>query len=147
MIDEFAAGLRKQILGGSEGFPPISSPETWEAWQLPAGVLDSLFASAAAFYAAHPWTTFSGDNPVELLIPSGARWFAAVLGFGGEQFGLVLYELLEDIEALFEAPESMSDFAASRGVIISLSFDARADLPKAMRRTWPVRSRTRACGR
>jgi hypothetical protein len=131
-LDDFAASFRQQV----SGLPlaAISHPQTWAAWQLPAETLSRLFAAAATFYVAAPWQDFGDETAVELVMPSGARWNVVVLGFAGEEFGLVLYERLDDYLALFDAPSADVAFNAAEGAVISLAFDARADLPKPMRR-------------
>ncbi len=132
LLDEFARSFRQQVSGTA--LPPISHPQTWAAWQLPAETLASLFSAAAAYHVAAPWQDFGDETVVELRMPNGAVWHAVVLGFAGQEFGLVLYEKLADYLNLLDAPTPDIGFGMTEGVVISLSFDSRADLPKPMRK-------------
>lgn len=143
MLDEFAAGLRRHMSGLSTPLPAVSNPEMWAAWDLPAQTVHDLFAAAAVFYVAGPWRLLANADILELVMPNGSRWFACVLGAGGEEYALALYESLEDFLSFIMAPDASNGFATQQSVVISLSFDARADLPKPMRREitsagWPI---------
>jgi hypothetical protein len=132
LIAEFAASFRQQVAGLS--LPPISHPQTWAAWDLPAETLTRFFSAAAAYYAAAPWLLYSDADPLELEMPNGSSWNAVVLGSEEQEFGLVLYESLADYLTLVEAPSADVGFGRTEKIVLSLSFDARADLPKPMRR-------------
>ena len=144
-LDEFLAGLRSHATGLPETIGALSNPETWAAWRLPGDILETLFESAASFYAAAPWTRIGGDDPLELTTPRGATWFASVLGGEGEAFGLSLFESIADFDVLLEADNAMDAFAKQRHAVIALHFDPRAELPKPMRSEL-ARSRLRIAG-
>ena len=131
-LDDFAASFRKQISGVP--LPPISHPQMWAAWQLPAEALNRLFSAAAAYYVAAPWLLYADDAPLELTMANGSSWVAVVLGNEGEHFGFVLYESFEDYLELIHAATADDGFNATQDAVISLSFDVRAELPKPMRR-------------
>ncbi len=132
LIDDFAASFRQQVSG--QLLAPISHPQTWAAWQLPPETLDRVFSAAATYYSAAPWLIFGDETPIDMVMSHGTRWHAVILGFGGEELGLVLYEHLEDYLNLFEAVTTEAGLNEAVGAVISLSFDARADLPSPMRR-------------
>jgi hypothetical protein len=143
MLDEFAVSLRQHLSGQTIPLPAVSNPEMWAAWDLPADTLHDLFAAAATFYVAAPWRLLANEDILELVMPNGSRWFACILGAGGEEYALALYESLDDFLSFITASDSSAAFAAQHSAVISLSFDARADLPKPMRREitaagWPV---------
>ncbi|CAN5875941.1 hypothetical protein BH11GEM1_BH11GEM1_21920 [soil metagenome] len=132
-LDEFLAGLRGHATGLTEPIGAISNPDTWAAWTIPRDILETLFDSAASFYAAAPWTRIGGDDPLEVTTPRGATWYASVLGAEGEAFGLSLFESLADFDALYDAENALEAFAKQQHPVIALNFDARAELPKPMR--------------
>ncbi len=132
-LDEFLAGLRSHATGISEPMGAISRPDTWAAWRIPREVLERLFKAAASFYIAAPWTPIGGNDALEVTTPSGTTWFASVLGQEGEAFGISLFESIADFDALCEAQNPQEAFAMQHRAVITLSFDARAELPKPMR--------------
>ncbi|MEO8334306.1 MAG: SEC-C metal-binding domain-containing protein [bacterium] len=132
LVDEFAASFRQQVSGLP--LPPISHPQTWAAWQLPAETLDHIFSAAATYYGAAPWQDLSDETPVELAMSNGAVWHAVVLGFAEEEYGLVLYASIDDYSSLVSAPTPEIGFSETQQPVISLFFDARAELPKPMRK-------------
>ena len=144
-LDEFLAGLRGHATGLTGSIGALSHPETWAAWDIPRDILETLFESAASFYAAAPWTLIGGDDPLEVTTPRGATWFASVLGAEGEVFGLSLFESIADFDALLETDNALDAFAKQRHAVIALNFDPRAELPKPMRSEL-ARSRLRIAG-
>ncbi|MDB4890288.1 MAG: motif [Gemmatimonadetes bacterium] len=131
-LHDFAEAFRQQMSGMP--LPPISHPQMWAAWDLPADTLTQLFSAAAAYYSAAPWLLYGDDAPLQLDMPNGSSWYAVVLGFEEQEIGLVLYESLDDYLTLVEAPSSEEGFSRTEKIVLSLSFDARAELPKPMRR-------------
>jgi hypothetical protein len=112
----------------------LSRPETWAAWGLPEELVAVIFRHAAAFHRAAPWQKLANEDMLTASMPGGNRWTACVLGAGGEEYGLNLYSEPDDLVAILDAWEPEAAFREMQGRIISLTFDARADLPKAMRR-------------
>ena len=55
----------------------------------------SLFRASADFLAAQPWDLVNSSTPIEVTLPTQPQpWAAVVMGSGGEEFGLVLYDSL-----------------------------------------------------
>lgn len=134
MLDDVATKLVQSMGGFDAPMPLVSMPHSWAAWGLPATTIADLFTAAAAFHEATPWAHLTNDQTLRLDLANGASWTASVLGNGGEQFGLALYEDPEDLFLMFTAPGANEAFMAMRSPVLSLTFDARADLPKTMRR-------------
>ncbi|MEO5814499.1 MAG: hypothetical protein ABIT20_04375 [Gemmatimonadaceae bacterium] len=132
MADEFARSFRQQVSGLA--LPPISQPQTWAAWELAPETLERVFSAAASYYSVAPWQDFGDESPIELALPNGAVWNAVVIGFNEQEFGLVLYESIDDYDRLVHAPSPEIGFSETQSPVIALFFDARADLPKAMRK-------------
>ena len=133
-LDEFLEGLRRHMTGIDGPVGGMSRPETWAAWDLPAQTVTDIFEAAAAFHVAAPWSRLTDVDVLDVTTSTGSTWQAAVMGNGGEHFGLALYESIADVEALYGASEMPTAFANLRASVISLSFDPRSDLPKPMRR-------------
>lgn len=143
VLDDFAAGLRQHLSGGSIPLPAVCCPPTWAAWEFPADRVHALHAAAANFYTLKPWELLANADVLDLTMPSGSHWFASVMGEAGETFGLALYESLDDIMALLNAPDNRAALIPLQFVVLSLTFDFRADLPKPMRKEaadagWPI---------
>jgi len=143
MIAEIGAELRRQMSGLDMDIPAISNPDMWAAWDFPADIVHDLFVAAAEFYRAAPWRELANEHLLDLDLLNGSRWSASILGQGGQQYGLVLYESSNDFLSFLESPDPAAGFAAHRHAVLSLSFDARGDIPKPMRREitqagWPV---------
>lgn len=113
-----------------------SSAVTWGAWGIPAPAVGAFFAAAAAYHRAAPWTLLDGDQTVTVTVRDGGVWEAGVMGRAGEVFGLALYADPMDLLRM-HAPafDETADETPSRlrGMMLSMGFEDRADLPKPMR--------------
>lgn len=132
-LDFLAADLR-DFMGGAAGVPPAASPETWAAWGLPAARVAEIFRAAAEFFRAAPWEVLTNVDLIAADVPAGRRWTACVLGNGGLQYGLVLYEHPEDFLGMLVSEEPTVAFSGLRGSIVSLDFQPRTGVPEAMYR-------------
>lgn len=128
-------------LSGVDLWPPMSKPDTWAAWQLPDTQVAALFRAAAAFYRAAPWTVLSDSIPLAFEPSGESAWCGAIMGQGGEAFGLALYEEPSDLLGLYEGAAIGADGAGARealgtlrGRVITLLFEEARDLPRPMRR-------------
>lgn len=85
-------------------------------------LLEELYAAAAAFFRAAPWRWMDNFAAVELRYPADApARYAVIMGFGGEEFGLVIWQTLDDLRLQFsglEPPELFEKITSS-----SLTFD------------------------
>ncbi|MEP6620017.1 MAG: SEC-C domain-containing protein [bacterium] len=132
-LDEMLHSLRSHITGLPDPVPGLSHPETWAAWQLPPDLVANLFRAAAAYYTAAPWINLSGDEPLRVTIADGSTWFVSIMGQAGQVVGVAMYESLAEFESILVPGDTRAAFNAFEHVLITLDFDARADLPKAMR--------------
>lgn len=129
-------------------WPPVSGPVTWEGWGHPDESIGRLFEAAAAFHRASPWRRLSDSELLEIDVADGDVWTAAVLGGAGQEFGLALYEYLDDLELTatpFDAPGGPPPLDELVGRVLSLTFDAAEEIPREMRKEvagkgWPVAS-------
>ncbi len=122
-----------------------SQPATWAGWGMPAALVARMFEAAAAFRRAAPWEVVPGDFPIAVSRPGEEEWVAVVLGAAGEQLGLALYQDPEDFARLMasDADDPGSAFDDAQGLVVSLVFNVREELPKPMRAEikgagWPV---------
>jgi len=66
-------------------------------------MVGSLFAAAAGFYRAAPWVQLNNGQTFALQAPagSGPRWIASVMGNGGMEYGLAVYQSWAAFEKAF----------------------------------------------
>jgi hypothetical protein len=134
-LDAAASHLISHLIGAPVDRPvAASSPETWTAWGLGRPAVADLFRAAAAFHRAAPWRELQNEDVLQFASPSGGAWTVCVMGAGGQQFGVVLYEDADDFRRLIEVGEPRKKLHAMRSAVLSLSFDRRADLPPRMRK-------------
>jgi hypothetical protein len=143
-IDFMAADLL-DTMAALPPLPPLASPETWGGWGLPAVSVAEIFRAGAEFYRAAPWEVFSDEELIGAELPGGRGWAACVLGGGEVQYGLVLYEEVEDYLGMLTASGPEDAFEGLRGIVLSLSFEPRLVLPRSMvreirRAKWEVAS-------
>jgi hypothetical protein len=83
------------------------------------------------------------EQVVDVVMPKGRRWTVCVLGNGGAEFGLALYQERADLLRILDAPAPDSGFAGIRGAMIALLLSPQHELPRPMRKEilakgWPV---------
>ena len=132
-IERACDDMQESIPGLKPG-PRVASPETWAGWALPRSAVAELFAAAAAFHRASPWRVVANEQTLTAMLPAGREWIACVLGRGGQEFGLVLYERRDDLDAFLFPDDPAAHFPAVSGVVLSLTFDRFADTPERMQR-------------
>ena len=134
-FDDASRGLLAFLDPGLEDRPlGLSSPETWKGWGLPSGMIADLFAAAAEYYRARPWRNLADEDLLQATCPTGNQWTACILGNGGIEYGLALYEDSDDVERQFMATDPRQAMSELRGAVLSLTFGRRDDLPKVMRK-------------
>ncbi|MGH7665432.1 MAG: SEC-C metal-binding domain-containing protein [Gemmatimonadaceae bacterium] len=134
-LDEIMDGM-KQALGITPLGAAVQSPEAWSGWQLPADLTAEIFAAAAAFYRAAPWRYIQDRQVIHATFPENRAWTICVLGNAGRSYGIALYEKPDDLRSFFAAPEDRfgPSLEGITGVVVSLSFDATHNVPRAMRK-------------
>lgn len=132
-IDALVRQMAAELPGIGPGMR-IALPQTWAGWGLPDEEIADLFAAAAVFHRAAPWRYIANEQLLTATLRGGHEWTACVLGNGGQEFGLALYESRDDFGAFLQSDDPAEPFAAARGVILSLTYDRATKLPKGMRR-------------
>jgi hypothetical protein len=135
-LDEaLAASL--EHLAGSSATGAAGTPWTWAETEASDAELAEFHAACAAYHRAAPWRTLSDSDGLLLTFPGeDDPWGASVMGGGSIHYGLALYSDPGDLEAMYERPgEPSADWLeAIRGLTLSMSYGAAAELPKPMRR-------------
>ena len=150
-LDHAARGMRENLVGpewadhDEQDIPaaPLSNrpgltllcfPQVWSAWGFDAEAQSQLFAAAARFYEAQPWTRLDNEETlaVTLVDAPDATWTACVMGAAGEQYGLGLYEYDADFARQLTNDDPRDSLRGLDGAVLTVYFDARPSLPRAM---------------
>ena len=142
-LDAVAADFLREVAGAEHPMPTASGAATWRGWGLANAVIAEVFRAAADYHRAAPWRVVLNEQLVDAVTPQGRRWSACVLGNGGAEFGLALYQERDDFLRQLDAPSPDIAFAGFHGAMISLLFSAQHELPRHMRKEvlakgWPV---------
>ncbi|MGH7710733.1 MAG: DUF6930 domain-containing protein, partial [Gemmatimonadaceae bacterium] len=131
-----AARALSAHLAGKENVPMASAPETWAGWGLTREYIARLFRAAATYYRAQPWQLIADDRPIVATLADGSEWRAIILGNAGQEFGLALYSDPEDVEYLYSysGADPSRALLTVRGVVLSITYQAKDVLPPRMRR-------------
>ena len=124
--------LVSSLSGMGQRVPLVSMTHTWAAWRVPTELVARLFAAAAAFHRAQPWSRLDDDDLLELELGSGRVWYASVLGSAGVESGLTLFEDRTDVDQFFVGGDPEQTFSAMRSTVLSVTFDHRGEIPKPM---------------
>lgn len=119
---------------GRPGITLLSFPHAWSAWGIDADARAQLFAAAARFYEAQPWARLDNEETLAITADEApdVTWTVCVMGAGGEQYGLSLYEYDVDFERVFKIDDPRDTLRGIDGAVLTLYFDPRAALPRAM---------------
>jgi len=133
-LDRVAAAMAADVAGWRGGGRPASSPETWAGWRLPDPVVADLFRGAASLWRAAPWVWLRNERLLTAEVPGGRSWLASLLGYGGQEFGLVLYESRRDFQAVLSEPRPGQALGSLEDRVLALTFTRRGELPRRMQR-------------
>ncbi len=129
----------------SPGIELISFPQIWRAWNIEESAMRALMTAAAQYYAAAPWKRLENEETLSISSADdpNAPWTACVMGAGGEEFGLVLYERDHDFVRLLMDGYPNEMLRGIEGAVVTMYFDPRSALPRAMQsefkqQGWPV---------
>ena len=150
-LDDALASFEQRagVPSAGPGSPLVSHPRTWAGWGFAPDATGRLFEAAADYFRAAPWNELWNEDVLTVRLRDGAVWTAVVLGAAGEFMGLALHEDPNDLKQLFERDEEAAptgeDFTRMRAAVLSLGFESREYVPKAMRAEikkakWPVAS-------
>ena len=132
LVDDALAAFDQRVVGRPEEAGPrprVAHPYTWAGWGLPKEQIGRLFAAAAAYYRAAPWTHITNSDILRLEPDGGEPWSASVMGNAGELFGIALYARHEDLVALLETNLPPAEaHSLVQGPVLSLSFNPRDDV-------------------
>lgn len=138
-VDAALAGFAEIVLGLPADAGPlarVAHPETWAGWGLSMEQIGRFFSAAAAYFRAAPWSNITNEDILRAEVRGGGKWSASVMGMAGELFGLALYERHEDLLALLGADPGrpLDAMRTMKGSVITLSYDRRDEVPKAMQK-------------
>ncbi|HEX2080656.1 MAG TPA: SEC-C domain-containing protein [Longimicrobium sp.] len=131
---------------------------TWRETEASPDELADFHQAAADFYTAAPWSSEVSAGPFLLDVnlegdelqaassmdlPTRQQWAASVMGGLGESFGLMLHSQPEDLVNVFGSDDPAALLGESIGYAITVDFDHRRVLTRAMQREiaaagWPV---------
>jgi hypothetical protein len=89
-------------------------------------VLTRFFEACAAYWRARPWQLIDSDEAIRVELVQGSRRRlaeASVLGAGGEEFGLAVYDEPGSIRRVAEAMDRGEPHAAARVLATAVTFD------------------------
>ena len=105
-------------------------------------LLAEFYAAAAYFYQQAPWRWVDNLAAIEVRYPAaGPACYAAIMGFGGQEFGLAVFPTAKDLRLQYshlepdELMQKMSASSVTYGESDALSFD---DLDAITKHGWPV---------
>lgn len=105
-------------------------------------IAEGLYKAAAFFYGEAPWRWLSDAHPIEIRYPPQDKpRYAAVMGYGGQAYGLATYESLDHLRLLYSGVSPQQLLGRITGVSLMFStppampFD---DLDDIARYGWPV---------
>lgn len=106
------------------------------------GMVEGLYTAAAFFYREAPWRWISDAYPIEIRYPpEGKPRFVAVMGYGGQAYGLAAYDSPEQMRLIYSGAPVERLMGRIGGVSLTFGpptetpFD---DLDDIARYGWPV---------
>ena len=128
----------EQFFGPEE--PPI--PGLLEDPRVTPEQVRELFEAAAEFYEEAPWEVMLDEDLVAIRYPSSVgRWrFASVMGYAGMEYGLAVFDDIDDYELLaMGSPEETIGLMDYHTLTFNdVSYVPPADLEAIQRYGWPV---------
>lgn len=125
LMENLTAEL-EQTLSGSDVPPPGG---LLEVEGVTPEMIGDLFAAAADFYRAAPFEELSDSQPLAVdLLPEGRRVYIQMMGYGGMEYGIVLYDSWEDLLASYKVSEDPLQ-RLPQGGWKALTFDPADILP------------------
>jgi len=112
----------------------------FEGGRVSPDTVAAFFQAAARLYRAAPWQVLWDSQLLSVDVPDLATKGAcvSVIGALGESFGVLIYDSVEShraMETMAAVLEETGELPEDLGTgILSLNFDRRRDIPKAMRR-------------
>ena len=109
-----------------------------------APMLAELFDASTQFFKREVWDDLDNADVIRVRYPAeqGKDYFVSIMGMGGQEFGLAIYESVEDLNATFNTADSddpMAAMAVTRAM--NFSFSAKegvldADLAAFKKHKW-----------
>jgi hypothetical protein len=112
----------------------LTTPDTWRETGTPAAEVAEFHRAAAEFYRLAPWNKLELQVPLLLALPDGAEWAASIMGDAGVAYGLGLYSQPGDMIALMASGASFAMDGGMQGYSVTVDFDQRGPLSRAMLR-------------
>ncbi len=106
-------------------------------------IMGNLFTAAADFYRASPWICLANEDVLSIrVLPQKEPFYAIVMGRGGVEYGLALYQTWEDVERNFQPKDHPEDWMPLTGAhsflfndITEVPFD---DVDAIVKYSWEV---------
>lgn len=142
-LDEVLAAMLRDMGISDAAARKLTTPDTWRETGAPAAEVAAFHHAAAEFYRMAPWERTEMQAPASLVFPGGDSWAASVMGDGGVAFGVALYSDPGDLVAALAAADPMAAHERMQGYCITVDFDRRGPLTRAMLKEitaagWPV---------
>jgi hypothetical protein len=91
-------------------------------------MVKGLFEAAASFYRESPWRTVSDTDPIEIRYPVDSQpRYAAVMGHGGQTYGLAIYSSKDVLRETYAG--TPSDQLIGQGTWTSLLYGEAVETP------------------
>lgn len=132
-LDRARRSFAKDVFGIDDTAALSTFVGTWSQWGAPAELVAEVFAASREYRNAQPWRALSDAEWFRVVVPGGGVWNVVVLGQAGEAFGIALHEQYNDILRMQNSESGAAGIAAIQGQTISLTFDARRDVPREFR--------------
>ncbi|MCW1967407.1 MAG: hypothetical protein KIH69_004710 [Anaerolineae bacterium] len=126
------------LLGGE------SNPDLLKIAGMTVPMLGEYFEVAAAYYEAEPWRHLWNEDIVEIRYGDHAKpYYASLIGFGNEEFGLALYASIEDLEKALEGIGPQDEAEVKKFNLFSLLYASESilgfeDLEAIEKYDWPI---------
>jgi hypothetical protein len=131
-LDEALAEFLDQTSGGDDAAARLSTPDTWRETGAPAADVAEFHRAAAEFYRLAPWKREELQIPLLLSLPDGSEWAASIMGDAGVAYGLGLYSRADDMISLMMSGASFAAQGGMQGYSLTVDFDQRGPLSRAM---------------
>ncbi len=122
-VDELLRELEENMRGQPE------IPGLLEGHGVKPALVEGLFAAAAYFYRAAPWSDLTDQHPLAVTVGKTKRC-AVVMGADGMEYGLAVYDKWRDLERLYTNADELSDMVPASGMK-ALNFTSITEVPFA----------------
>jgi len=119
--------LLRELEENMRGQPEI--PGLLAGYGVKPALLEGLFAAAAYFYRAAPWSDLTDQHPLAITVGKRKR-YAIIMGAGGMEYGLSIYDKWKDLVQLYTGVDELTSMVPSGGMK-ALNFASITEVPFA----------------